>query len=186
VVSLTALWFPVLLAAILIFVVSSIIHMLLNYHRADHAALPDESKVLSAMRDAGVGPGDYFFPHGCDRKEMTSPEMIKKFEQGPVGFLTVAKSGPRAMGAALAQWFVYTVVIGFFVAYVVSRTVPAGAEYLQIFRVAGAVAFLAYAGAVPVASIWGKRNWGTTVRHTIDAFLYALATAGSFAGFWPA
>ena len=52
-------------------------------------------------------------------------------------------------------------------------------------RVSGAVAFIGYAGAHPVASIWGKRKWGTTIKHTFDSFVYALLTAGAFGGFWP-
>jgi hypothetical protein len=118
-------------------------------------------------------------------KEMRSPEMMKKYAQGPVGFLTVAPSGPPAMGVPLVQWFVYSLVLGVFVAYVAGRTVDPGAEYLQVFRVSGAVAFIGHAGGHPVASIWGKRRWSTTGRHIVDSLLYALLTAGAFGGFWP-
>jgi hypothetical protein len=184
-VSLVALWFPVLLSAVLIFAASWVIHMLLKYHNEDFSPLPGESNVLEALRNEGVGPGDYAFPCPASLKEMQSSEMVKKYEQGPVGFLTVAPNGPPAMGANLFQWFVYAVVIGILVAYVASRTVAPGAEYLQVFRVAGAVAFIGYAGAHPVASIWGKRRWSTTVKHILDSLVYALLTAGAFGGFWP-
>lgn len=33
--------------------------------------------------------------------------MIEKYKRGPVGMLTVFRSGPPAMPKYLAQWFVY-------------------------------------------------------------------------------
>jgi hypothetical protein len=137
------------------------------------------------MRNENALPGDYFFPCPEDPKDMRSPEMLKKYEEGPVGFMTVMPNGPPAMGISLVQWFVYSVIIGILVAYVTGRTVAPGAEYLQVFRVSGAVAFIGYAGAQPVASIWGGRKWSTTIKYVFDSFVYALLTAGAFGGFWP-
>lgn len=184
-VSLAALWLPILLSAVLVFVMSSIIHMALKFHNKDFSSVPGEAEVGAAMRKAGVVPGDYVFPFAASMKELGTPEMKKKYAEGPVGFMTVVPNGPIAMGKPLVQWFVYSAVLGFLVAYVTSRTVAPGAEYLQVFRVAGTVAFIGYAGGHPQASIWGKRRWSTTVRHIVDSLLYALLTAGAFAGFWP-
>src|SRR5882724_9581192 len=66
-VSLTALWLPILLSAIIVFVASSILHMVLPYHRSDYQRLPDEDRLLSAMRAAGVKRGMYHFPF-CTHK----------------------------------------------------------------------------------------------------------------------
>jgi hypothetical protein len=140
---------------------------------------------MEAVGKEGVSPGDYFFPYPESPKEMSSPEMVKKFERGPVGFLTVTPSGPPAMGQSLIQWFVYCVAVGFLVAYLTGRTVGPGAEYVRVFRVASLVAFLAYAGAQPIQSIWSKRRWSTTFRHVVDGLVYGLLTGGAFAGFWP-
>jgi hypothetical protein len=137
------------------------------------------------MRKEGVRPGDYFFPRPENPKEMNSPEMLKKYEQGPVGFLTVMPSRAPAMGASLVQWFIYSVVIGILVAYVTGRSLGTDVEYAQVYRVAGTVAFIGYAGAVPVNSIWGKRKWSTTIKHIFDALIYSLLTGSVFAGFWP-
>jgi len=46
---LTSLWLPILLSAVMVFVASSIIHMLLAYHRSDYKKLPNEEKLLEAM-----------------------------------------------------------------------------------------------------------------------------------------
>jgi hypothetical protein len=102
-----------------------------------------------------------------------------------VGFLTVVPSGRPALGKSLLQWFAYTLMVGVFVAYLTGRTVAPASEYFTVFRVAGTSAFLAYAGALPDTSIWGKRRWSTTLKHMFDALIYALLTAGAFAGFWP-
>ncbi len=116
---------------------------------------------------------------------MSSPEIVAKMKEGPVGFLTVLPSGEPAMGKNLAQWFVYSVVIGVLVAYLTGRTLGPGTHYLQVFRVAGTVAFLAYAGATPIASIWFGRKWSTTLKTAVDGLAYALLTAGTFGWLWP-
>ena len=51
---LSALWLPIVLSAVIVFVASSIMHMLLPYHRSDYKALPDEDKILPALRSAGL------------------------------------------------------------------------------------------------------------------------------------
>ena len=92
-VSLTALWLPILLSAIIVFVASSIMHMLLPYHHGDYQRLPDEGKLLAALHAAGLKRGLYLFPFGT-HKEMKSPALLEKYKQGPVGMMTVFPSGP--------------------------------------------------------------------------------------------
>jgi hypothetical protein len=184
-VSMASLWLPILLSAVFAFIVSSVVHMLLTYHRSDLVKLPGEDGIGEALRQADVPPGDYMIPHAKDMKEAQTPEMIKKFESGPVAILTVYPNGPIATGKALGQWFVYLVLANVVVAYLASRTVAANAEYLQIFRVAGTAAFLCFAGAAPIATIWKGQKGSTTVKNMFDGLLYALMSAGCFAGFWP-
>ncbi|MBZ5667833.1 MAG: hypothetical protein LAO30_24990, partial [Acidobacteriia bacterium] len=104
-VPLTALWLPILLSAVIIFVASSIIHMLLKYHNSDYHQLPDEDKVLAGLRPANLKPGLYVFPF-CTHKDMKSPALMEKFKQGPVGLLTIRPSGPPVMPKFLVQWFI--------------------------------------------------------------------------------
>src|SRR5882762_7760882 len=143
-VAITALWLPILLSAVIVFVASSILHMVLPYHKSDYRKLPEEDRVLDALRAAGVTPGrTYHFPH-CTQKEMKSPEAIEKFKRGPIGLMNVIPSGPPAMGKYLGLWFVYCLVVGVFVACLTGRTQAPGTQYMEIFRVAGTAAFLAY------------------------------------------
>src|SRR5258708_35628203 len=111
-----ALWIPILLSAVIVFVASSILHMVLPYHKSDYRKLPDEDKVVDALRAAGVTPGPvYHFPH-TTHKETKSPEVVEKVKRGPIGLLTVIPSGAPAMGKYLGQRFAYAVGVGMVVA----------------------------------------------------------------------
>jgi hypothetical protein len=183
--TILALWLPILLSAVLVFIVSSILHMVLPLHRHDFAKLPQEDDLRADIRSRQVPPGNYVIPCPDSPSEMRTPEFRQKYEEGPVGFLYVLPSGPPAMGRALVQWFVYSIVIGIFVAYLTSRTVEAGASYWAVFRVAGATGFMCYALGSPIESIWMGRRWSTTFKNLFDGLIYSLMVAGSFAGFWP-
>jgi len=183
-VTLAALWLPILLSAVIIFVASSIMHMVLPYHRSDYSPLPDEDKVLAALRPLSLRPGLYIFPH-CTHKDMKSPAIIEKQKQGPVGFMTIVPNGPPALPKFLIQWFVYCLVIGFFTAYLAAHTVASGANYLVVFRVVGTAAFLAYGLGILSNGIWKCYPWSMVLKEAVDGLVYALLTAGTFGWLWP-
>jgi hypothetical protein len=183
-VPIAALWLPILLSAVIVFVASSIIHMVLPYHRSEYHQLPDEDKVLAALRAAGLKPGYYHFPF-CTHKDMKSPAAIEKFKQGPVGLMTVIPSGPPNMPKYLGSWIVFCLLIGFFVAYLTGRTVAPGAHYLAVFRVAGTAAFLAYGLGQLSNGIWKGQPWSMTLKEAFDGLVYGLLTAGTFGWLWP-
>jgi hypothetical protein len=183
-VPLTALWLPILLAAVIVFIASAIMHTVLKYHQSDCKQLPDEDKLLAAMRTSGVQRGYYLFPFGT-HKDMKSPAMIEKYKQGPVGIMTVLPSGPPAMPKYLVSWFVYCLVIGFFVAYLAAHTLAPGTNYLEVFRVVGTAAFLAYGLGQLANSIWKGQPWGMTIKEVVDGLIYGLLTAGTFGWLWP-
>jgi hypothetical protein len=183
-VSLTALWLPILFSAVIVFVASSIMHMVLPYHRSDYRPLPDEDKVLAALRAAGLTRGLYNFPF-CTHKDMKSPSVVEKFKQGPVGFLTLFPSGPPAMPKFLGLWFGYCLIVGFFVAYLTAHTVAPGAQYPAVFRVVGTAAFLAYGLGTLSNGIWKGQPWSMVLKEAFDGLIYGLLTAGTFGWLWP-
>jgi hypothetical protein len=183
-VSLTALLLPMLLAAVIVFVASSIIHMVLKYHQSDYRQLPEEDKILAALRPAGLQKGLYVFPYST-HKDMKSPSIQEKYKQGPVGMLTVFPSAPPAMPKFLGLWFAYCLLIGLFVAYLTGHTVAPGARYLAVFRVAGTAAFLAYGLGPLVNGIWKGQPWSMVFKEAFDGLVYALLTAGTFGWLWP-
>ena len=183
-VSIASLWLPILLSAVAVFVVSSVIHMVLPYHKSDYKKLPSEDGVMDALRPFDLAPGDYMFPL-ADAGDMKNPVFIEKWSKGPAGSLTVLPKGPWVMGPTLALWFLYCVVIGITAAYIAGRALPAGSHYLKVFRFAGATAFSGYALALWQNTIWYKKNWLTTLKSTFDGLVYALLTAGFFGWLWP-
>jgi len=180
-----SLWLPILLSAVLVFVVSSLIHMVFRYHANDFRKLPDEGAFAEALRKLNIPPGEYALPHAASPKEMNSPEFQEKVKKGPGAILTTWAGGPPSMAANLIQWFIYSVVVGIFAAYVAGRALGPGAYYLAVFRFAGVTAFACYAIAGWQNSIWFKRSWSTTLKNTIDGLVYALLTAGVFGWLWP-
>ncbi len=180
-----ALWLPILVAAVLVFVVSSIIHMVLGYHRNDFRKVPQEDHVMEDLRKYDIPPGDYVIPCETDPKARQEKSFLDKAEKGPVAFMTVFESGVPSMTLPLTQWFVYCVVVGVFAAYISGRALVAGAEYLEVFRFAGCTAFVGYALALWQNSIWYKRSWGLTLKSTFDGLIYALVTGGTFGWLWP-
>src|SRR5258708_24199258 len=111
-VSITALWLPILLSAVIVFVASSIMHMVLPYHKSDYRKLPDEDKVVDALRAAGVTRGAvYQFQH-TTHKEMKSPEVAEDLKLGPIDLLPFVPSGAHEMGEYLGHWLAYALVVG--------------------------------------------------------------------------
>ncbi|MCI0415495.1 hypothetical protein L0222_22200 [bacterium] len=184
-VSIASLWLPIVLSAVIVFVASSIMHMLLKYHRSEYKKLPNEDLMIEAAGKQEVQPGFYAFPHTTGPKDMKSPETIEKFKKGPVGYLTIIPSGVPAMGKYLTWWFLYCILVGVFVAYVTGRTVGSGSDYLAVFRIAGTVGFLGYGIGHILDSIWKGQPWSATMKHVIDGFIYGLLTAGTFGWLWP-
>jgi hypothetical protein len=175
---------PILASAVLVFVVSAIIHMVLPFHKNDLRRLPDEEKVQEALRPFGIPPGDYALPH-MDASTMKDPQALERMTRGPVAILTVIPNGPPSMGKSLALWFLYSVLVGVFAAYIAGRALGPGVSYLEVFRFVGASAFMGYAMALLQQSIWWAKNWGATLRSVADGLVYALLTAGVFGWLWP-
>jgi len=181
-----ALWLPILVSAVLVFVASSIIHMAPLWHRNELPAPPDGDRLQDALRPFGLKPGEYMLPRAANMKDCNAPEFVEKLKRGPVLLMTVVPNGPMNMSKPLVQWFAYTVVASFLVAYVAAAALPAGAPYLAVFRIAGMTAFIAYAIGLWQQSIWYSRPWSTTLKLTFDGLIYGLLTAGAFGWLWPA
>ena len=184
-VPIISLWLPILLSAVFVFILSSLIHMVFRYHSNDFAKVPDEEKVMEDLRKYNIPPGEYSMPRAADMKDMSSPEFIEKMKQGPVAMITVLENGPAKMGTSLLLWFIYSIVVGIFAAYVAGRALGPDAHYLAVFRFTGVVAFLGYNVALWQNSIWYKRNWSATIKSMFDGLVYALVTAGTFGWLWP-
>ena len=182
---LFTLWLPILLSSVIVFVVSSVIHMVLPWHKSDYPKIPNEERFMDALRPLAVPPGDYMVPRPSSTQEMRSPEFAEKMKRGPVMVLTVMPNGPFAMGQNLVLWFLYSAVVGILAAYVAGTALPAGAPYLRVFQFVSVTAFIGYSVALWQMSIWYRRAWRLTFKATVDGLIYALLTAGTFGWLWP-
>jgi len=180
-----SLWIPVVVSAIVVFVASSILHMVLKYHRADVKSLPNEEAVRDALGKGSPAPGLYFTPYCADMKQMNEPAIKEKFEKGPVAMITVCPKGPPAMPKILALWFGFNLFVSFTAAYVARHTLQPGADGMLVMQVTGTVAFAAYGLGQVIDSIWKGQPWANTVRALVDGLIYSLLTGVTFRLLWP-
>ncbi len=181
--TLDALWLPILLSAVFVFLASSLLHMVIPIHKADYKGLPDEQDTLSALRDAKIPPGQYMFPHADSMKEAVSKEMVAKFNEGPVGVMIMRTNGMPNMGKSLCIWFLYCIVISVLVAYLTGIALAPGAT--GVFQIATITALLGYAFTSINDSIWKGVSWTTTGKFIFDGACYSLVTGLTFAWLWP-
>jgi hypothetical protein len=182
---LDVLWLPILLSAVIVFIVSAIIHMGPFWHRADYPKVPDQDKLQDAVRPLAIPPGDYMVPRASSMAEMRTPQFTEKMTKGPVMVLTVMPNGRPSMAKSLVLWFIYTVIVSFFSAYIGGRALPSGTDYLHVFQIVGAAAFVGYSLALLQMSIWYRRAWSLTIKALFDGLIYGLLTAGTFGWLWP-
>src|SRR5206468_7271250 len=155
-VGLTALWMPIVVSAVFVFIALAIIHGFLGWHKGDMSAVPGEAKVMEMLRGLNVQQGDYRFPFSNSVDEMKTPAWDEKMKHGPVGFMSISPSAPINMGKMFGQWFVYSLFIAVLAAYVTGRTHGPGAPGLDVFRVSSAVTFCCYVIALLLNwDLWG-------------------------------
>ncbi|NJL28372.1 MAG: hypothetical protein HC897_11030 [Thermoanaerobaculia bacterium] len=147
-VALSALWLPIALSAVFVFVASALFWMVLPHHRSDWKRLPNEDSVMGALAEQEAKRGQYSFPFAASSNEWKSEEWRAKVAKGPCGLLVVLDPGGPSMGKNLALQFGHDVVISVFVAYLSGLALAPGTPYLEVFRVAGTAAVLGYVGAL--------------------------------------
>lgn len=185
-VELTELWLPILLSGVAVFFTSFLMWMAMPHHRSDWEALPDEEAFMDHVRGQGVrSPGQYTFPFCRDNQQMRDPAFLKKYADGPKGFLVLKEEGPGNMGLNLAKSFSFNLVTAALVAYVATMGVDRGADGAFVFRFTTTVAFLANSMALAWGAIWFSRSWSSTLKEMFDGALYALATGAIFLWLWP-
>ena len=181
-VALTMLWLPILVASVLVFLAANILWMALPFwHSKDYGSIPNEKPILDALAD--VKSGQYIVPH-ADWGKMT-PEARAELQKQPAALMFVRNPATFSLGKTLGFYFVFIVVVSILVAYITGRTRPVGANYLEVFRIAGATAFIAYGLRGVPDSIWYGKPWKVTFKELIDGLLFGLLTGGAFGWLWP-
>ena len=78
--SLSSLWVPIVLSAVLVFLASNVVHMVLPYHRNDYRALPSEDDIQDALRRFNIPEGDYLLPRP-NASSMRDPAFLEKMKR---------------------------------------------------------------------------------------------------------
>ena len=182
-VSLGQLWLPILIAAVACHLVGFLMWVVLPHHRSDFSALPDENAVRNLLKGK-LAPGLYTVPHGTHR-EMTSPEMVAKRNEGPNLFITALPNGVGNMGVQQAKNVLFHAFVSSLIAYIGCHALPIGTSYLEVFRITGTAAILAYGMSWGHAAIWFGKPWSVAMKDAFDGIVMGLITAGIFGWLWP-
>jgi hypothetical protein len=184
--ALLALWLPILLSAVVVFVISSLVHMVFKWHAPDYRGFSNEEAVRAAIRAGHPTRGLHVVPYCGDMKEMGSEAMLQKYREGPIAYITIASSGVPNMGKSLGLWFLFCLVIAAAGALLATQLLgldPAQARAAA--KLVGAVSFIAHGSGTITESIWMARPWGSSAKHLLDAALYAIGSAFVFYWLWP-
>ena len=172
------LWLPVLVSAIVVFMMSALVWTVLPWHKKDYAKVTDEEAARAALK--GLSPGAYMLPYCADPAEFKKDSVKQRFEEGPNAFITIKPDGVPNMGPNLVMSFLFNLLVGIICAYLLTRFLDRGAPYLEVFRLTGTTAFIAYGVAYFQESIWFSRPWSLLAKNLFDALLYGLLTGGIF------
>ncbi|HEV7768390.1 MAG TPA: hypothetical protein VGQ76_25550 [Thermoanaerobaculia bacterium] len=152
------------------------------WHNKDYGRVPDEKPILDAL--AGVKSGQYLVPF-ADWGKLTAEERTE-LQKLPAALLLVRNPGTFAFAKVLGQYFVFVVFVLVMVAYLTGHTRAPGADSLEVFRVAGTIAFATFALRGFPDSIWYGKPWKVTMKELVDGLLYSILVGAVFAWLWPA
>ena len=171
---------PIVICTVALFFASFLSWMVLGFHNRDWRKLADEDRVLEALRQVGAQPGNYMLPGTDTPGQKPSEEQIAKMKQGPMGVLTLFPG--MTMGRNLGLTFLYYIVISVGLAYLSRLALPAGAEFMAVFRFVSTAGLMTFLAAIVQHAIWFRCR---IVGHVIESVLYAAIVAGVFAAMWP-
>jgi hypothetical protein len=184
--ALLPLWLPILLSAVVVFVISSLIHMVFKWHASDYGGFSNEDAVRDAIRAGNPAPGRYVLPQCKEMKDMASEAMQRKYREGPVGHVTIIANGPPNMGKYLGMWFLLCLLVSAVTAFLVAKVSGLDPSWARpAAKLAGAISFIGYGFGTLQESIWMGRPCSATAKYLLDAALYAIGTGLVFFWLWP-
>lgn len=182
---LPALWLPILANAVLVFIASSLVHMVFKWHNSDYRGVANEEEVMAAIRAGSPKPGQYVVPHCSDMKQMQDEGMKQKYQRGPVGIITLLAPGMPNMGKHLTLWFAFCLVMSTAFAAIALQTFGLAADPHEAGHLIGLVSFLAFFSGSVMSAIWMGKPWGIVAKDLLDSLIYATVCALTFMWLWP-
>ncbi len=180
---LVHLWLPIVVSAVVVFVLSAASHMALPWRRNEWGRITEFEALQASLR--GLHPGLYAFPAAPDPKQQMTRAWMERWAKGPSGWLTVAPAEPIRMGRNMAMSLVAYLVVASLAAYVAWHALGAAAHGRAVFRLVGTLGFMSFGVGTVFESIWYHRPWRAYASDVVDAILSGLVMAAAFAWLWP-
>ncbi|HJV21767.1 MAG TPA: hypothetical protein VJ570_03670 [Holophagaceae bacterium] len=176
------LWKAIGVSTLAISVASTLLWVAIPFwRRKGYGRLENEADIMATLTQAPSGqwalPAVDWARVDADRKA--------EIRKGPIGYLVLRNPGEYSAGKALLQYFGFLALVMVFVAYVVGHTLPFGAHYRHVYRLAGACTTLAFAFHTVPDSIWRGKPWAATLEQFIDSLVYGMVVGGMFGWLWP-
>ncbi|RMH26081.1 MAG: hypothetical protein D6693_07735 [Planctomycetota bacterium] len=183
---ITELWIPILVSAVAAWIVQAIVWTVMPHRKKEWRKVGDDDAFKAAIRGFNLEPGYYMFPWCDDPSKAKDAEFHKKMNEPPLGTLHLW-AGRRSMGACMAWSFVFNLAASVSVAYLAWEALERpGVDYLKVFQITGAAAFLAYTFALIPGGIWFGKPIKSMAYDVADGLAVALLTGGIFGWLWPA
>jgi hypothetical protein len=179
------LWLPTLVSAVAVFILSSIVHMVVPWHKNDYMSFPDEAAMLDTLRAHNLKPGEYLAPRPTSRGDMASPEFKERVKRGPLVILNIATSDSASLARPLILWFIFVIIVSWLSGHIAWGAGASAAAPRGIFHAVALTAFLAYAAGLWPQTIWFRKPWLTSFKASFDGLIYAVVTGLIFVYFWP-
>lgn len=181
----TQLWMPIVVSALVAWIISAIIWTAMPHRKKEWGGVTDEDDFRKAITSRKLKPGNYMFPY-CEPAEMKDEAHKNRMNTGPYGTLYIW-THRRGMGACMGGSFVFNLVASFFIAYIAWQALTGQADtaYLKVFQITGATAFLTYTFALIPGGIWFGKPVRSMVYDAIEGLVIALMIAGVFGWLWP-
>jgi hypothetical protein len=179
---LTSLILPIVISTVVLFFASFLSWMVLGLHAKDWVKMDREDDFQQAVRNCGLGRGNYMFPGCKSSADMKSEEYAKKWDAGPCGVITVY--GKVNMGRNLGLTVLYFLAVNIFLAYLASLAFEGRSiDFMMIFRFVSTAGFAIFLAAIVQHAIWFHAR---IVGHVIESIAYAAIAGAIFAAMWPA
>ena len=181
---LLALWLPIVVSGVVLFILSSIFWTLAPHHKKDIACLPQQDEVLDALRKLDIPQGSYMFPNCEDPKEYKTERFKALYDTGPWGTLNLFPAKP-SMVRNMGLTFLYFLVVSIVIAYIAGASRTPGAEFGAVFQLVATGGVLVYVLGGMMNGLWFGKRLRFFVTDAIDGLVYALATGLIFGLLWP-
>ena len=180
-----SLLLPIVLASVAVFILSTIIHMAMPWHKSDYGNVPNDDAAIAAIQSLNLAPGDYAVPNPRLPGGGKNPNFIAHFERGPAFHMTVIPPGGMHMGKYMGPWFGFMLLISAIAGWVTGSIVAPGGNPHAVFHFSAIITACSYGFGTWPLSVWYHRKWSTAFKETFDAILYGLATGAVFMWMWP-